>query len=232
MSHEEFASRYQYLSTNRRDRPTDAKEICRRIVKSYEKMAQEVHVGNSQMYTTEHGIELAERWKLRIRNQAASIVQRWWRERLRRKKAAMTLQHWWRTILKTRAVNKVKRWWKRKHSTSETLSKVGQICRSVRIIQRTVRRWLKVKAIRRNSQISSPPLVPVVEAVVVECRVDLEVQVSPNWVENNNCAKPARPPNLIALQLARTNFFYSDGIISIRRPPKVVEFQVRLIFAG
>ena len=225
MSHEEFASRYQYLSTNRRDRPTDAKEICCRIVKSYEKMKGEIHVGNSQMYATEHGIELAERWKLRIRHQAASVVQRWWREKLHRKKAATAIQIWWRTILQTRAANKVKRWWKRKCSTSKTLAKVGQIYRSVRIIQRAVRRWLKVQAVKRNSQISSSLLIQTVQVVPVECHGE-EVQCSINWVENNNCAKSTQTPALISLQLSRTNIFYSDGIISIRRPPKVLNFQI------
>jgi myosin heavy subunit len=229
MSHEEFASRYQYLSSSRGDRKIDAKDICRQIAENYPQMASEIRVGNSQMYTTEKGIELAERWKLQIRNQAASVVQRWWRERLCRRKAAETIQKWWRTVLVIRAANKVKRWWKRKRSTAQLLSKVGEICKSVRIVQRTVRRWLaRVRATRQlRAQISCPSPVAVVHIVADESLNDSNAssKVSLNWAENNNCAKRTQSPSLISLQLSRINYFYSVGVISIRRPPSVLFFN-------
>lgn len=224
MSHDEFADRYRYLSTCRRDGIIDTKEICRRIVNSYTKMDGEIKIGNSQIYATEHGIELAERWKLRIRHQAASVIQRWWRDRLRRKNAALLLQNWWRTIIQRRAVNKIKRWWIRKRSTAQTLSKVRQIFLSVRLIQKNVRRWLKNVTKKRNAKanssvIHSPPDIVQTELKIVQ---PVQFKVSPKLGENNNCAKPTEPcPNLISLQLSRINFFYSDGIISIRRPPTV-----------
>lgn len=225
MSHEEFATRYQYLSSSRRDRNLDAKEICRRISENYPQMASEVRVGNSQMYATEKGIEMAERWKLQVRNQAASIVQRWWREHLRRQKAAVTIQNWWRTIVVVRAANKVKRWWKRKRSTAQLLLKVGQISNSIRVVQRTVRRWLaRVRARRAirqlRAQISCPPPVAQIDENWCDSNTTLKV-VSLNWAENNNCAKPTQSPSLISLQLSRLNYFYSVGVISIRRPPSV-----------
>ncbi|EFX86964.1 hypothetical protein DAPPUDRAFT_307123 [Daphnia pulex] len=225
MSHEEFATRYQYLSSSRRDRNLDAKEICRRISENYPQMASEVRVGNSQMYATEKGIEMAERWKLQVRNQAASIVQRWWREHLRRQKAAVTIQNWWRTIVVVRAANKVKRWWKRKRSAAQLLLKVGQISNSVRVVQRTVRRWLaRVRARRAirqlRAQISCPPPVAQIDENWCDSNATLKV-VSLNWAENNNCAKPTQSPSLISLQLSRLNYFYSVGVISIRRPPSV-----------
>ena len=231
MSHEEFATRYQYLSASRRAPIMDAKEICRRISENYPQIASEVRVGNSQMYATEKGIEMAERWKLQIRNQAASIVQRWWRERLRRKKAAVTIQNWWRMIVVIRAANKVKRWWKRKRSAAQLLSKVRQICNSVRIVQRTVRRWLaRVRAIRQlRAQISCPS--PVTQMVAHEnlCDSNATFKVSLNWAENNNCAKPTQSMSLISLQLSRLNYFYSVGVISIRRPPTVFyHFSIRV----
>ena len=89
-------------------------------------MEGKIHVGNSQMCVTEHGIELAEtstsspgRPKLRLRHQAANVVhvryqQCWWRERLHMKKATMAIQIWRRTVVQTKAANKVKRQWKRK----------------------------------------------------------------------------------------------------------------------
>lgn len=235
MSHKEFADRYKYLSTNRWVKPIDAKEVCRQIVGSYTKMEGEIHVGNSQIYATEHGIELVERWKLRLRNQAASVVQRWWREYLHRKKSAIVIQQWWRTILTIRAANKVKRWWKRKTSTAKTLLKVGQISHSVRIIQRTVRRWLKVQAIKRSleekrrlSMLIPEPVTPEPPVLELNTKITPEIvkfPVSPDWVDNNNCAKSTKPtrltPSLISLQLSRTSFFYSEGVISIRRPPTV-----------
>ena len=225
MSHEEFATRYQYLSTSRGNCKIDAKEICRRIAENYPQMASEIRVGNSQMYATEKGIELAERWKLQIRNQAASIVQRWWRERLRRRKAAETIQNWWRTCLAIRAANKVKRWWKKKRSNAQLLSKVGQISKSVRIVQRTVRRWLaRVRANRQLcAQISCPS--PVAHIVADQENLDdsnASSKVSLNWAENNNCAKSTQSPSLISIQLSRINYFYSVGVISIRRPPSVL----------
>lgn len=232
MSHEEFADRYRFLSTVRPIETTDAKEICRLIVSSYTQMDGEIRVGNSQIYATEHGIELAEQWKLRIRNQAASIVQRWWREHLRKKRAAIVLQRWMRMIIKTRAANKIKHWWSRKRSTAKTLSKIGQIFRSVRVIQRNVRRWLSIKAFRRNlKELKRKSCVLITEPVASETFVpavnsdaipQVTFQVSPNWIDNNNCAKSTRPSlSLISLQLSRTSFFYSEGIISIRRPPTV-----------
>lgn len=225
MSHEEFASRYKYLSTKRPKEPIEAIEICREITESYVQLENEIRVGKSQMYATEKGIELAERWKFRIRQQAACVVQRWWRERLRRQKAAVTLQNWWRTVVQTRAVNRVKRWWKRKRSTAQILSKVRQICVSVRIIQRTVRRWLiHTRAARqKRAQISLPSTDSVAQVIADEsCDHDVKLQVSPKWGENNNCAKLTQSPNLISLQLSRANFFYSVGVISIRRPPTVL----------
>lgn len=224
MSHEEFASRYKYLSTKRPKEPIEAIEICREITESYVQLENEIRVGKSQMYATEKGIELAERWKFRIRQQAACVVQRWWRERLRRQKAAVTLQNWWRTVVQTRAVNRVKRWWKRKRSTAQILSKVRQICVSVRIVQRTVRRWLiHTRAARqKRAQISLPSTDSVAQVIADEsCDHDVKLQVSPKWGENNNCAKLTQSPNLISLQLSRANFFYSVGVISIRRPPTV-----------
>ena len=222
MSHEEFACRYKLLATNRKDRTIDTREICRQIVGSYSKMKDEIRAGNSQMYATEHGIELAERWKLRIRHQAASVIQRWWHEKMRKKHAAVSIQRWWRAVLRIRAANKVKRWWKKKRSTALMLSKVGQIYRSVRIIQRTVRRWLAVKAINNRSQIPLPSPTPTVE-VEEECRVDREVkyEVSPKRVETSYCAKATQTSSFQSFQLSRLNYFYSDGIISIRRPPTV-----------
>lgn len=225
MSHEEFASRYQYLSTKRRNEPADTIEICCEITGSYVQLANEIRVGKSQMYATEQGIELAERWKLRIRHQAASVVQRWWRERLRRQRAAVTLQNWWRTVLQIRAANKVKRWWKRKRTTAQILSKVRQICVSVRTVQRTIRRWLiRVRATRqKTAQIALLSADSVVQVVADEIcdEHDAKLQVSPKRTENNNCAKSPQSPSLISLQLSRSNFFYSVGVISIRRPPTV-----------
>lgn len=232
MSHEEFAERYRFLSTVRPVETTDAKEICRLIVDSYTQMEGEIRVGNSQIYATEHGIELAEQWKLRIRSQAASIIQRRWREHLRRKKAAVVIQRWLRMIIKTRAANKIKNWWLRKRSTAKTLSKIGQIFRSVRVIQRTVRRWLSMKAFKRNlEELKRKSCVLISETVALEPSIPavkcddvpkVAFRVSPNWMDNNNCAKSTRSsPSLISLQLSRTNFFYSEGIISIRRPPTV-----------
>lgn len=209
MSHEEFATRYKFLVRTRPGGDEDSLELCRRIVSTYSKMGEEIRVGNGQVYATEHGVEMAEQWKNYVRGQAASVIQTWWREHLRRKRAAILIQCWWRRTLQIRAAVRLQMWWRKKKDNRRMLSNLSHMCRSVRIIQRAARRWIEIK--KKAASSSTIPPKPIEEPLIV-------VTATPNKPASRN---PSGPLGLISLQLSRTHFFYSDGVISMRRPTAV-----------
>lgn len=219
MSHEEFATRYQFLVGG--PRTNDARELCRRIVQAYSKMGEEIRVGNGQIYATEHGVEMAEQWKNYVRGQAASVIQRCWREHMRRKQAALLIQCWWRRMRQDRAARKVQAWWRKKCSTLVMLSRLRRICRSVRIIQRSVRCWLH----KKRSAIDLPTLSTSVLPAHVEqsLHVSVESAASSPTTAQRVCQCVSNPTSLVSLQLSRKHFFYSDGVVSIRRPNQVMD---------
>lgn len=211
MSHEEFATRYKFLVGTRSRGDEDPLELCRRIVSTYPKMGEDIRVGNGQVYATEHGVEMAEQWKNYVRGQAASVIQTWWREHLRRKRAAILIQCWWRRTLQIRAAVRLQMWWRKKRDNRRMISNLSRMCRSVRIIQRAARRWIEMKKKATCSTTLPKPVENVEEPLIV-------VTATPNKPVNRN---PSGPLGLISLQLSRTHFFYSDGVISMRRPTAV-----------
>ena len=202
MSHEEFASRYQFLTLADGSERPDAREACRRIVEIHPKMGEEIRVGQSQVYATEQGIELVERWKHRVRQQAAVLIQRWWRDQVRRREAVILLQNWWRSVRRCRAAKRLQNWWRIKLYRTRTLHKVSLISKSVLVIQRSVRRWL----ITRKQQSITTKSIVVVEDQPIPC-----LRTSP----------PRLAYRPLSLHLSRSDLFYSDGIVSIRRPAAV-----------
>lgn len=222
MSHEEFAQRYGFLVGMKQ--ATDAREVCLRIVQAYPKMDGEIRVGKGQIYATEHGIELIEQWKEYVRSQAAGQIQRWWRTHLQRKRAAHLIQCWWRRVRQIRAAKKVQLWWRRKRSKALLLARLSKLCASVRIIQRAVRRWLLAK---RTVSVRPPTpaltLEPSRETAMERAQMpESHLDTSPPLPSARQASeKLAHPLGLLSLQLSRSHFFYSDGVISIRRPTTV-----------
>ena len=216
MSHEEFASRYHFFTMAVSGERPDAVEMCRRIVNIHGKMGEEIRVGQSQVYATEQGIELVERWKHRVRNQAAVLIQQWWRELVRRRAAAILLQDWWRSVRRSRAATRLQNWWRIKFYRKRTLHKVAKISRSVLVIQRSVRRWIqsrKKPLPSTNTHLhlaeETPPPSPLPPETTATTKICLRTSPQRTVI---------RP---LSLHLSRSDWFYSDGIVSIRRPAAV-----------
>lgn len=219
MSHEEFASRYHFFTMAESGKRSDAVEMCQRIVNVHCKMGEEIRVGQSQVYATEQGIELVERWKHRIRHQAAVLIQQWWRELVRRRAAAVLLQTWWRSVRRSRAASRLQNWWRIRFYRTKTLHKVAQISRSALIIQRSVRRWIQSR--------KKPPSFTTTHLLLVE-ETPPPSPLPPEATTKTTriCLRTSLLTTIrpLSLHLSRSDWFYSDGIVSIRRPAAVSVF--------
>jgi len=139
MNHEEFASRYRLLIGSRRCEGIELLETCQRIVESYQ-MDAEIRVGKTLIYATEHGVELAERWKDRTRDVAAANIQRWWKLKMERKRAAQKIQRWWRARRRTKAASKLQSWWRKKLANKKLMTNLSRLLAASK-----VQTWWKKK---------------------------------------------------------------------------------------
>lgn len=218
MSLEEFASRYRFLMSSRGGW-IDTQELCQLIVRSYDRMSNEIRVGQTQIYATECGVELIEQWKQRTRHQMASVIQRWWREIVERRQAAETIQRWWRLVLRRKAAIRLQNWWRRKQNARLIVVNLQKLCLSVRIVQRAFRRWFHVRQRRKMLLFRQQEAFKLQElAKADEKTEDTECQVviAPEKTENVQSAIQVRLPGNQVLK--RFDYFYADGIVTIRRP--------------
>lgn len=230
MSLEEFASRYRFIVSSRVEW-VDLRELCQAIVNSHGPMKEEIRIGHKLVYATENGIDLVEQRKQMTRNHMASVVQRWWRQIIRRRRAAQAIQQWWRLVLRRKAAVRLQTWWRNKKNAELILLKLQHLSRSIRLVQRSVRKWFHIKQHRKmllqrkeeleRSLANDQEPEQADESQTIQQVRPVEEQVTAEKVEKAEViqsAKPALLPGVLLLELARFNYFYSDGIVSVRRP--------------
>lgn len=235
MSHKEFAARYNLLVDRKQYQRIEPLEKCQRIIQSCQ-IREEIRVGKSLVYATEHGIELAERWKERTLRIHATVIQRWWKENMVKKRAAQIIQSWWRNRRRSAAAWKLQLWWRKKRSNRTLLINLSHFVRSVRTVKKALIRWVRAKQMAKrlqqieetdenknenNKENKNDKEVKEIEENEPSCSfIDL--------IESQTAAKMSNPKltsnefpfetSELHLSLPRTNLFYSAGVISIRRP--------------
>ena len=264
MSHEEFKSRYQLVLGRLRCERMKPLVICQRIIESCH-LGVEIRVGKNLVYATEHGIELAERWKDRTRQISASIIQRWWKRNMERKQAAKMIQRWWRARRRMLAASKVQNWWRKKLANKKLLMNLNRLLaaskvqiwwrgrlakkrllvnlsrfvKSARLVKRVVHQWVRakklakhIKQIQNNNvkQAQNNNVKPVspVELSSTDSSSSQSSQSSQPAVEtiNKRLNEFHLQTSELSFSLPRSNLFYKDGVVSIRRPFPVNFFEV------
>ena len=231
MSHNEFCERYKCLLDRVRV-SASVKEVCQLVAASY-RVQKEMHVGKTQMYSTERGLQLAEEWRNQLRTNSARILQQWWRGYLQRKEAILTIQRWWRYELRNRAAAKLQRWWKRRLFVRQVKLHSKKLSKSIATVKRVLLRWAlkkrgaKIRAQRRRRAIAIVnPVTRVVSSPERNSvnRIIFSPERSPTWpgkispckINSSKCSSPG-----LVLHLPRSSLFFKDGVISIRQPPSV-----------
>ena len=222
MSHDDFANRYKSLLMHYRIKSIpDIVHVLRQILELSLGTSQEVRIGKNQVYATEQGLELMEKRKWSVRQEAATFLQRWWRLKLKkRNRAATVLQRWWRALRQEKAATKIQCWWLKKRAVLQMRRRLTKLANSIRVVKRVLKRWIYrrklVASIQSKRKVRAvaivPPLPPRIPEVVPEIP---EVDVMKKPPTRNYC------PGL-TLQLPRAVFFFQDGVISIRQPPVVI----------